>query len=262
MLILYEWLIKKDGMIHHRLFQDRNFPLALGCLFVEGLAFFSANNYFAFQTNILVTTDTVLVGAHFSIVFISGICFSAVGAAYCYMTKSIRVPVIGGFTSFLAAFILLATVTTSTPKNVFWGYPVFLGGGLGLSVTSLMVAAQFSTPPDLISTTTGLVLAMRNLGGTVGLAIYNAVFNHEVAQNMAPKIAANTIPLGLPKSSLGALISGILASDFAGLDKIRGVTPDIIKAAVLAETEAYTVAFRYVWVTAGAFSAAALIGSF
>ena len=50
-LIIYETKFKKDGMFHHKLFEHRNFPIALFCIFAEGAAFFAANTYFAFQVS-------------------------------------------------------------------------------------------------------------------------------------------------------------------------------------------------------------------
>lgn len=49
-LVGYETFLKKDGMFHHGLFNgNRNFAISLFCVFAEGVAFFAANIYFAFQ---------------------------------------------------------------------------------------------------------------------------------------------------------------------------------------------------------------------
>lgn len=49
-LIGYETFLKKDGMFHHGLFNgNRNFSISLFCVFAEGVGFFAANIYFAFQ---------------------------------------------------------------------------------------------------------------------------------------------------------------------------------------------------------------------
>jgi MFS family permease len=53
MLILYETRFKKDGMFHHSLFKGKpNFTIAIICVFCEGIAFFAANIYFAFEVSI------------------------------------------------------------------------------------------------------------------------------------------------------------------------------------------------------------------
>ena len=169
-------------------------------------------------------------------------------------------PIMAGFLGLILFFILAATSTTRTPQANFWGYMVLLGGGLGFLLTTLVVAAQFSTPPELIATTSGLVLAIRSLGGSTGLVIYEAVFSHGVSQNLVPKIAAATLPLGLPKESLPLLIGALSSGNAAALSQIPGVTPDIITAAGLALREAYSVALRYVWVTAACFTFCAFVG--
>lgn len=62
LFVLYEWRIKKDGMVHHDLFsRDRNFAIALGCIFAEGLFYFSANAYFPYEVGVLYATDPMKV---------------------------------------------------------------------------------------------------------------------------------------------------------------------------------------------------------
>lgn len=65
---------------------------------------------------------------------------------------------------------LMASASLSTSTGV-WGYPVFLGIGLGWSLTYLTTVAQLSTPPHLIAITSGILLAIRSFGGAIGLAI-------------------------------------------------------------------------------------------
>jgi hypothetical protein len=53
-LALYETMFRDDGMFHHGLFQNnRNFSVALFCIFCEGIAFFAATVYCAFEVSYL-----------------------------------------------------------------------------------------------------------------------------------------------------------------------------------------------------------------
>src|SRR2546423_6435174 len=260
-LIIYEWRFKSDGMFHHDLFGSRNFAIALGCVFVEGLVFFSANNYFSFEVSTLYTTDPLIVSVHYSIVFITDIVASMVSGAYGSISKSIRLPTTCAFTLFLIFNILMANINVQTSNLNIWGYPVFLGTGLGMCLSALLAVAQLSTPPQLIATASGLMISVRSLGGAVGLAIYDAVFNHGVAANLGSKVAAATLPLGLPSASIGPLIAGLTSGDLAAVGRVTGATPKIITAAVLALQEAFVIAFRYVWIAAGCFTLVALLGT-
>jgi MFS family permease len=68
-LVFYEWKIKKDGMLHHSLFTtgNQNFPISLLCIFIEGLAFFAGNNYFAFEASVLYETNSVRTGLRYGV---------------------------------------------------------------------------------------------------------------------------------------------------------------------------------------------------
>jgi hypothetical protein len=131
-----------------------------------------------------------------------------------------------------------------------------------------------------------LVIAIRSLGGTIGLSIYksrqdqyeqapvectsnrplqapdNAIFNHQLSTNLAPKIAEAVIPFGLPKASVGPFIAAFASGDTVSLGKIEGFTPTIIGAAVVAQKDVYSIAFRNIWITAGCFTFVALIGQY
>lgn len=259
-LIIYQWRFRRDGMFHHGLFRDRNFPIALVGVFCEGISFYCANNYFAFEVSLFYTTDSLTIGLHYSVAFYAFFVFAVVAGVYSWKTKSLRLPTCVAFGFFLIFNILMATANHNTPVANIWAYPLFLGAGLGMALTTLMVAAQFSTPPELIAIASGLMISVRSLGGTVGLAIYNAIFNGTLTQHLASKIAAATLPLGLPETSLGPLIGALTAHNSTALAGIPGASPDIVGAGAGALLDAFSMAFRNVWIAAGAFAFVALIG--
>lgn len=60
--VTYEWKFKADGMVHHGLFsQDRNFAIALGCIFCEGLVYFAANAFMPLQLEVLYETSKIRI---------------------------------------------------------------------------------------------------------------------------------------------------------------------------------------------------------
>lgn len=257
---VYEWRFKKDGLMHHRLFSNRNFLLAAAAIFAEGLSFFTCNSYFVYEFSLFHDSDLLVGALHFSILFFTGCiaCFAA--GAYSAWRKVLRSPAVVGFGALLLFYILMATTTPSSPGNVFWGYPVLAGVGLATLVPVITVTAQLSTPPELIALASGLVVTFRALGGTVGLAINNAIFHSALSTELPKKIAAATMPLGLPASSLGALITALSEDNQAAFNRIPGVTDHIIAAAGDAYKAAYGVAFRNCWIAAACFCFVALIG--
>jgi hypothetical protein len=67
------------------------------------------------------------------------------------------------------------------------------------------------------------------------------------------------LPLGLPATSLPALIGDLAANNQTALGSVPGITPQIIGAGVGGLREAYNLGFRFVWIAAGCFMVLAAI---
>ncbi|KAF5987292.1 hypothetical protein FCOIX_995 [Fusarium coicis] len=261
-LIVYETLIKKNGMFHHRLFRDRNFALALGCIFAEGMAFHCGNNYFAFEVSVLFATDSLVIGAQYSMAFIALGISAILSGMCCSMSKALRFPIILAFGFKILFMVLMATVSKSTPQALIWIYPITLGLGLGVCMPALITAAHFATPRELIAITSGLMISIRSLGGSIGLAIFNAIFSNELSSNLEPKISHAVLPLGFPEKELPQLIPALAHNDTVALKQINGISPEIIHAGVDGLLEAYRVSFRGVWLTTASLCLVASIAAF
>ena len=95
---------------------------------------------------------------------------SVITGLYCTIAKKVRWVTVISFLIFVAFFACMATTDTSTNNNT-WGYPVLLGFGLGMTLITLVTVAQLSTPPELLSIASGLMLSVRSLGGCIGIAV-------------------------------------------------------------------------------------------
>ncbi|RYP59456.1 hypothetical protein DL770_010193 [Monosporascus sp. CRB-9-2] len=259
-LVAYETFFKKDGMFHHGLFTgNRNFSISLFCVFAEGIAFFAANNYFAFQVGVLYETDAVLVGARYSIMLISASAGAILTGWYCAVFKKVRWATVLAFAIFVAFFACMATSNLETDTPV-WGYPVLLGFALGMTLTTLVTVAQLSTPPELIAIASGLIISIRSLGGTIGIVIYNALFNDAMSR-MGDNIATAVIPEGLSPDHLGDFIAALTGHNSSALASIPGVTPEVAQAGTVAMLNTYVQGFQHVWTAAACFVALATIVS-
>jgi MFS family permease len=89
---------------------------------------------------------------------------------YCATTRQVRWGTLAGFSLFAFFFATMASATRSSSVPV-WGYSVFVGSGIGISLVLLITVAQLSTPPELIATASWLIISVRSLGGTIGIAI-------------------------------------------------------------------------------------------
>ena len=95
--------------------------------------------------------------------------------------------------------------------------------------------------------------------GLTKLNLVNAIFTAKFTANLGPKIAGAVLPLGLPISSLSSLIEALAANDQSAIPSIPGITPQIIRAGAGGLFEAYSIGFRFVWISAGCFTVVAVV---
>lgn len=260
-LVIYATRFRRDGIYHSDLFSSRNFVIAEICFFAEGFLFLAFNNYVPYQISFLYGKDLFQTSLEYSIAWWVVPLGAYLGGLYTARTRTIRPPMI--FSIILIAAFFGSMSASNLSSNVhIWGLVVLFGFGLGMIVCSLVVLGQISARADLIATATGLLLATRAGGGTVGLAAYNALFNATIADKLASKVGAAAISHGLPPSSLGQLLGALTANDQQALRNIPGITPQIIQASVLAMKEAFNIAFRHVYIMSAAMSGVVLIGTF
>ncbi|KAI0177758.1 major facilitator superfamily domain-containing protein [Pestalotiopsis sp. NC0098] len=248
----------KDGMFHHGLFNgNRNFAISLVAVACDGIAFFAANTYFAFEVSIFYEKDALLVGVRYSVVLLASCAGAFATGWYCAAARRIRWVTVAAFTVFLVFFICMATAGPASGRAV-WFFPVLMGTALGMTLTSLITAAQLSTPPDLIAVASGLVISVRSLGGTVALAIFNALFLDETS-HLGENIASAAVAAGLPSSDVGQFVATLSTQNDTALASIPGATPQVIAAGGEALSATYLAAFRHVWIAAACFVAVAAI---
>ncbi|KAE8315878.1 major facilitator superfamily domain-containing protein [Aspergillus transmontanensis] len=262
LFIVYEWRFKKDGMLHHDLWHNRNFAVSLLVIFVEGLSFFAANSYFAYEVMVMYDVNILIAGANFAIMFFAGLVFSPVFGLWSLKRKTMRPQLVLGGAFLLLFFILLATVKIDTPRYAFWIFPILSGIALVSIVPLTMVSAQLTTSPELITLASALMTTVRSLGGAIGLAINNAVLNGTLNKELPKEVGTAVLSLGLPSSSLPALISALAAQNENAVASISGVTPEIADAAVAAMKRAYLASFRNAWIISAAFCSTLVIGEF
>lgn len=130
-----------------------------------------------------------------------------------------------------------------------------------MTLTTLMTVSQLSTPPELISVASGLFISVRPIGGTVDLAIYNALFN-DAMEHLGDNIAEAVVPVGLDPEYLGQFIGGLVTLNQTSLGGIPGATEEVIGVEAGALLDTFVVLFRHVCIAGGCFLGLAAVGMF
>ncbi len=87
-----------------------------------------------------------------------------------------------------ASFWLLSRIGTATPRTVITGEMVLLGVGIGLTMQVLIVAGQNAVERRHLGLVTSLAQFFRELGGSVGVAVFGAVFAGRITTELAQRL--------------------------------------------------------------------------
>jgi MFS family permease len=130
-------------------------------------------------------------------------------------------PITGTGVATLGMF-LLSTLEPSTPRVVSGLFMAVLGIGLGLSMQVLVLATQNSVRVADLGVATSTVNFFRSVGGSVGVALFGALFN----SRLVTELAGSGVPAPDPitPTAIAALPTAEKATFVAGFsDALTGV---------------------------------------
>ena len=144
-------------------------------------------------------------------------------------------------------------------KQPQWGYNVILGVGQSGPLTLLTAYIQFASPPDMLSTATGLAFSARALGGALGSAVLNTIINNKIGQTYASSVGGAAVKAGLPPSSIGALLTALATGNPKVIAEVPGISDSILGAAMGVSHQVFAAAYRLAWSSIIPFVALAII---
>jgi EmrB/QacA subfamily drug resistance transporter len=159
-----------------RLFRDRVFVVVSAGAFLATLSLFAAIVFLPLFLQ-LVTGATATTSGLLVLPMLLASTFSTIVSGR-LMTRAGRYkvfPVIG-FALMSAGLALLATLGASSGRGPAMAYMAVFGLGFGLTTQVLVVAVQNAVDRRELGTATASVNLFRALGGSVGVAVYGAVF--------------------------------------------------------------------------------------
>lgn len=123
------------------------------------------------------------------------------------------------------------------------------------------VATDLLSPDDLIASVVALALSIRVIGGSIGFTIYYNVFVQKLTPLLPEYVSRYALNAGLPESSLTDFVTAYF-TDPTTLSSVAGVNADVIAAAALGSSWAYSEALKWVWYISIPFGVCAIITSF
>ncbi|MFF0557601.1 MFS transporter [Streptomyces sp. NPDC004266] len=215
-----------EPLIPLRLFRDSVFTVTALVGAVVGIALFGAASYLpsflqmvegasATESGLLMLP---LMGGIVIASVVSGQLISRTGHYKAY-------PVIGGAVSVLGMW-LLSRVGTDTPRLQHSLWQAVLGTGIGLVMPVLVLAVQNSVRPADLGTATSAHTYFRQIGGSVGAAVFGTLFASRL------------------DDALGDRLAGVLARDGSTpLPPAESITPGTVRSLPPALRDAYVQAY-------------------
>ncbi|MFE5589514.1 MFS transporter [Streptomyces sp. NPDC056549] len=190
-----------EPLIPLRLFRDSVFTVTALVGAVVGIALFGAASYLpsflqmvegasATESGLLMLP---LMGGIVIASVVSGQLISRTGHYKIY-------PVIGGAVSVLGMW-LLSRMDTDTPRLQLSLWQAVLGAGIGLVMPVLVLAVQNSVRPADLGTATSAHTYFRQIGGSVGAAVFGTLFASRLDDALGDRLAgvlAQGGPVSLP----------------------------------------------------------------
>ncbi|KAK4049357.1 hypothetical protein OIO90_005486 [Microbotryomycetes sp. JL221] len=263
---LYEWKGTSTGLLHHGMFQKRNFPIALGAMAIEGVIFFNILAFVPVAASALwQPQDPFMAAAYIIPFYLASLPIFFVLGWYTTKFKEFRVPLACGYALYLAACAALSTADRNS-GNAAWAYVALSGIGFAAPIALLVAVAQLAVPGQFLGACSALMVSARAVGGSIGTSIYGAILGSKLSASIPTKIAEGAFKGGLNPADAQAVLPQLIplvASQNPELIQsafqIPGVTPPIVISAIKGLQDAVAGGLKYVFIAGAAFSAAGIL---
>jgi EmrB/QacA subfamily drug resistance transporter len=210
-----------EPIVPLQLFRNRIFVVTSAIGFIVGFALFGAVTYLPLYLQIVKGHSPSSSGLLLT-PMMAGLLVTSIGSGQ-LITRFGRYrpfPIAGTALMTLAMF-LLTGIGVAQPIWQTATYMVILGFGLGMTMQVLVLAAQNAVPYELLGVATSGSTLSRQVGGSIGVSLFGAIFANRLATNLAtalptgvrpPAAAAPDIVRALPPTVHSAYVGAFAES--------------------------------------------------
>jgi EmrB/QacA subfamily drug resistance transporter len=191
------------------LFRNRVFTVTSAIGFIVGLALFGAVTYLPLYLQIVKGHSPTESGLLLT-PLMAGVLVTSIGSGQLISRFGRYKPFPVAGTALMAlAMYLLAGISVSMETWQTALYLVVLGLGLGMTMQVLVLAAQNAVPYELLGVATSGSTLFRQVGGSIGVSLFGAIFANRLATEVAAGLPAGAV---VPKQASPALIERLPAA--------------------------------------------------
>ena len=176
------------------LFRNRVFTVTSAIGFVVGFALFGAVTFLPLYLQIVKGHDPTEAGLLLT-PMMAGVLVTSIASGQMITRLGRYKPFpIAGTALMTLAMALLTGVSVSMPTWQTELYMLVLGLGLGMTMQVLVLAAQNAVPYELLGVATSGSTLFRQVGGSVGVALFGAIFANRLAAELAAALPPGATP--------------------------------------------------------------------
>lgn len=188
--LLAERRMGDDALLPMRLFRRKTFSIGSVLNLIIGMGMFGGLAALPLYLQIVkghTPTEAGLLMLPLTAGLMSG---SIISGQFISRTGRYKIfPITGAFL-FTLGMLLLSTITVDSSLVLVSGYAVLFGIGLGFNMQTLVLAIQNAVPPQDMGVATSSATFFRQMGGTLGTAVFLSVLFGSVVGNIKDAFTA------------------------------------------------------------------------
>jgi EmrB/QacA subfamily drug resistance transporter len=225
-----------EPIIPLSLFRNRTFVVATALGLAVGLGMFSAiafmPTFLQMSSGLSAATSGLLM-----LPMTAGIIVTIQGSAgFIQRTGRYKVFTVAGVAVILAALVWMTTLTGDISLWTVGAMFFVLGAGLGLIMQNVVLAAQNAVPAGQIGTATSTNNYFREVGATLGVAVFGTLFTSRLADQLGSALSAHAAQ---------AVQAGITSPDTLVPSAVKAAAEPLRSAIVNAYADALAPVFWY-----------------
>lgn len=207
---VYEEQRAYEPIIPLQLFSNRSFLLSCLIGLVIGMSLFGSVTFLPLWLQVVKSSTPTGAGLQLLPLMGGLLLTSIVSGRIISRTGRYRLfPILGTLLA-LSGMSLLTTIVTTSPVWHLYLFTGLLGMGMGMVMQVLVLAVQNSVDRSQLGVATSAVTLFRSIGGSIGVALFGAVFTRRLQSGLMQRLPAGTeLPHNLNPTAIHQLPAAI-----------------------------------------------------
>ncbi len=208
----------KHPIVPLYLFRDRTIAASNLVVFLVSFGLFSSiifvPRYYQVVQGISATESGYMVWP----LLVGLIGSSVVGGIAITKTGKYKRMIVGAMVLVTVGGLLMTHLQTGTSNTMLWIWLAVLGFGVGPSMSAFTVIIQNVAHPKDLGVATSTMTFLRQIGGSVGLAIAGTIFNSALLTNIPVQLTAHQVPAAIVQYQTAN--QSTASNDFTGVESL------------------------------------------